>query len=136
MLNRYYADVKRSIERLADRRVIQLPPLADEQFSDKLGRPCTDSMYRINTKDDPKMDHINVKGIFINRDTRWVCKRNFAEPLPYRYFGGVREVYGSRLPKLQAWLQPATHDQIKMAGSNLFVDTKKQKPHNQTVLQQ
>lgn len=44
-------DVKRSIERLAERGVIVRPPMADEQTADKLGRPRSESVYRVNKRD-------------------------------------------------------------------------------------
>lgn len=43
--------VKQSIERLADRKVIVQPPMGDEQFSDTLGRPRTESVYYVSKRD-------------------------------------------------------------------------------------
>lgn len=44
-------DVKRSIERLAERGVIAHPPMACEQFTDKLGRPREAEVYLICKRD-------------------------------------------------------------------------------------
>lgn len=43
--------VKRSIERLVEKGVIVQPPMEDEQFSDKLGRPRVESVYQVNERD-------------------------------------------------------------------------------------
>lgn len=43
--------VKRSIERLVEKGVIVQPPMEDEQFFDKLGRPRVESVYKVNERD-------------------------------------------------------------------------------------
>ncbi|MGS8279354.1 Rha family transcriptional regulator [Pseudomonas aeruginosa] len=43
--------VKQSIERLVERRVIVQPPMGDEQTTDSLGRPRTESVYHVNKRD-------------------------------------------------------------------------------------
>lgn len=43
--------VKQSIERLVERRVIVHPPMGDEQITDSLGRPRTESVYHVNKRD-------------------------------------------------------------------------------------
>jgi phage regulator Rha-like protein len=44
-------NVKRAVERLAERGVIALPPMEDERVVDSLGRPRTESVYRIGKRD-------------------------------------------------------------------------------------
>lgn len=43
--------VKRTIERLAERAVIVQPPLVDEQVTDSMGRPRSESVYMVNKRD-------------------------------------------------------------------------------------
>ena len=43
--------VKRTIERLVEKRVIVQPPMVDEQTTDSLGRPRTESVYQVNKRD-------------------------------------------------------------------------------------
>jgi phage regulator Rha-like protein len=43
--------VKQSIERLVERGVIVQPPMGDEPLTDSLGRPRTESVYRIGKRD-------------------------------------------------------------------------------------
>lgn len=43
--------VKRTIERLVDKSVIVQPPMVDEQTSDSIGRPRTESVYQMNKRD-------------------------------------------------------------------------------------
>ena len=43
--------VKRTIERLADKRVIVQPPMVDEQSTDSIGRPRTESVYQVGKRD-------------------------------------------------------------------------------------
>lgn len=43
--------VKRTIERLAERAIIVQPPLVDEQVTDSMGRPRSESVYMVNKRD-------------------------------------------------------------------------------------
>lgn len=51
LVNSRHDKVKQSIDRLAARGVIVQPPLGDEHFSDSLGRPRTEQVYRIGKRD-------------------------------------------------------------------------------------
>lgn len=43
--------VKQSIERLAERGIIVQPPMGDEHFTDSMGRPRSETVYRIGKRD-------------------------------------------------------------------------------------
>lgn len=43
--------VKRTIERLVEKRVIVQPPMVDEPSTDSIGRPRTESVYHVNKRD-------------------------------------------------------------------------------------
>jgi phage regulator Rha-like protein len=51
LVNSRHDKVKQSIERLAERGVIVLPPMGDEHFSDAMGRPRSEKVYRIGKRD-------------------------------------------------------------------------------------
>ncbi|WP_245958469.1 phage antirepressor KilAC domain-containing protein [Pelagibacterium sediminicola] len=51
LLESRHDNVKRTIERLADRGVIVRPPLEDEQITDAMGRPRVEQVYRIGKRD-------------------------------------------------------------------------------------
>lgn len=51
LVNSRHDDVKRSIDRLVERGVIVQPPMADEQFTDIMGRTRTVSVYLIGKRD-------------------------------------------------------------------------------------
>lgn len=51
VVNSRHDHVKRSIERLVEKGVIVQPPMEDEQFFDKLGRPRIESVYQVNERD-------------------------------------------------------------------------------------
>ena len=51
VVNSRHDHVKRSIERLVEKGVIVQPPMGDEQFFDKLGRPRVESVYKVNERD-------------------------------------------------------------------------------------
>jgi len=59
LVNSRHDDVKRSIARLAERGVIIHPPLADEQFTDAMGRERTEQRY-IFTGQQGKRDSIII----------------------------------------------------------------------------
>lgn len=51
LVNSRHDKVKQSIDRLVARGVIVQPPLGDEHFTDSLGRPRTEQVYRIGKRD-------------------------------------------------------------------------------------
>lgn len=51
LLNSRHDKVKQSIERLAQRGTIVRPPMGDEQSTDSLGRPRTESVYHVSKRD-------------------------------------------------------------------------------------
>lgn len=51
LVEKRHDNVKRTIETLAERGVIVRPQIEDEQFTDTVGRPRTESIYRVGKRD-------------------------------------------------------------------------------------
>lgn len=103
-------DVKRSIERLANRLVIVQPPMADEQERDKLGRPRTTQVY-VFSGDKGKRDSFVVVAQLSPEFTgalvdRWQELEAQAKPrLPSNYIEALQALLQSEQEKERLQLE-------------------------------